>query len=115
MATTNSNPNGPKIVLIDGGQAIQYVELDRGSVAVYLRDGGITRRFKRVGTIRKRNATRPKKPQGWEYVPTGQRIGGGIYEDIAACKRSIERGQREEFTPAFAVAGMNPNDWRKQK
>lgn len=109
----------PEIVEIDGGQAIQYVQLDRSRVAVYLGkpQGVAGRRYQRTGMIRLRNATRPGKAQGWQYVPNGQRTGGELFTDLAACKRSVEgRDEKpEEFTPAFLVAGMNPNDWRKNK
>ena len=106
-----------EFVGIGGGQTIQYITLDRGRVAVYLRPAPMAK-YKKVGVIRPVNATRPTKPQGWQYVPCGQsqRDGGEIFADLIACKRSVEgRDKPEEFTPAFAVAGMNPNDWKKNE
>jgi hypothetical protein len=83
-----------QIVEIAGGQSIQYVELDRARIAVYLGQGNPRgpggRKYKAAGMIRRRNATRPDKPQGWQYVPKGQREGGEIFASVELCKRSLE-------------------------
>lgn len=96
--------NKPQIVEIDGDQAIQYVELDRQRVAVYLGTGNPRgpggRRYRRAGTIRRRNATRPDKPQGWQYVPEGKREGGEVFTDLAACKSSVEGRTGAKEVPA---------------
>jgi hypothetical protein len=92
---------------------IQYHELGRGKIGVYLEGASGNRKLKKSGVIHQRNGIRPKGPAGFQYVPCGQRTGGEVFPTLAACKRSLEPD--EEFTPAFAVAGMNPNDWRKAK
>lgn len=99
----------PEIVEIDGGaQAIQYVPLDRARVAVYLGTGNPRgpggRRYKKAGTIRLRNATRPGKAQGWQYVPEGKREGGQVFPDLEQCKRSVEGSPEPEAAVSAEAA-----------
>lgn len=71
--------------------SIEYIDLKRGQIAVYLGDGS-ARRKKRVGIIHHRNGKRTKGGTGFQYVPNGAGNGNGgdLFPTLALCKRSIE-------------------------